>query len=232
MKFALIGDGYVAQYHKQAIDRLGGTIERIFDPKHGRGHEAIYPTFFEDIDYVVICSPSHLHGEHTKLALAHDKKVIVEKPMVLPWEPIIDDDRINVVLQYRWAFLPSSAELVRVKFVRDSEYLKSAKGNPMLTGGAFFNLYIHYVDLAIRLGADFDGNIFMVGEQERYVDDFNLATLDTNSLYQRMYADIVLNGGGVKPKELRFLHWLLNNKDDGPPWEHGLSISRKRYSSL
>ena len=134
--------------------------------------------------------------------------------MVLPWESIIDDSRINVVLQLRWMDLPDSASLIKVTMVRDKNYFKSWKGDPKNTGGLFYNLFIHYIDLAMILGADFEGAVKSEGKQIRVIDDIDISKIDTDELYTKMYSDIINHNKGVKPEELFYLHWLLNRNSD------------------
>ncbi len=208
MKFSLFGDGQIAKYHKQAIKEFGGTIIGIYDPKYN--DNIIFPKFFE-ADYIVICSPSNFHLEHTKLILSKGwgSKIIVEKPACLPWQYLIDNDDINVVLQLRYLNLPDKAEKVYVKMVRNKEYFQSWKGDPKNTGGLFYNLFIHYIDLANILGADFEGIVVSEGKQERRIDDFDIMSIDMQSLYNKMYQAII-NGDGVKPKDIMYLHFIMN----------------------
>jgi hypothetical protein len=225
MKFCLIGDGYIAKYHRKAIEHVGGEISEVIDPKYeSKG----YPT--TPTDYYVICSPTNLHRYHIQstldfsTALGTYSQVIVEKPMCLPWEPLIDDDRINVVLQWRFCpDIPQHADEVFVRMVRDDAYFETWKGDPKLTGGIFYNLYIHYIDLAIRLGADFRGETVSDGVQVRRVDDFNLFTVDMQDCYNRMY-EAILGGKGVKPRELYYLHWLMSMQSE----KHGYGKNGKQ----
>ena len=208
-KFGIIGDGRIAQRHKKAIVGIGSEVVRTFDLNALRPY-ALGAPFFCGLDYVTICSPPVAHYHHIKLARHHGVKVIVEKPMVLPWHPIVDDDDVNVVLQLRWAVLPKKAKVVRVVAVRGNNYQNSWKSSFAQTGGLFFEIFIHYIDLAIRLGATFDGTIISKGEQVRSVDGVPLfPELDCNdTMYLKMYESIVV-GDGVKPYEIAKLHWLL-----------------------
>ncbi len=223
MNFGLIGAGSIARKHREAISACGGRIIKIHDPKY----EPVFPlddSFFEMLDYTVICSPSYLHREHTELSLKHDIPVIVEKPASMPWEPMINDNRVNVVLQLRWLDLPKSADLINIRMVRDSDYYKGWVGNPIKTGGIFYHLFIHYIDLAIRLRAQFVGHVAPEGNQHRFVDDINLEDkINTSDLYIKMYNDIVNYDEGVKPKDLFFLDWVL----DKSGWDYGFN---KRYT--
>lgn len=177
LKFALIGDGTIAKYHKEAIKHVGGEIKYIFDPKHVIQtpsskllNSIALPSY---VDYAVILSPSHLHRSQMKEILESGrilKGIICEKPAFLPWELPIDNDKINIVLQLRYLpNLPEKADLVSVRFVRDEAYFKSWKGDARNTGGLFYNLFIHYIYLAQMLGADFKGLVSNYGHQERWV---------------------------------------------------------------
>jgi len=209
-KFVLFGDGNQAQLHRKAIASIGGEIIAVYDPpKYGRIplREAL-----DAADWAVIASPNYLHYEQIKIALRRYVDVIVEKPMHLPWEPTIDNDRINVVLPYAYLNdLPSKADMVQVKMVRDDAYYQTWRGDPLKTGGVFYHLFIHYVDLAIRLGASFDGSIDSSGDQCRLVDEYNLMDVNMSDLYAVMYNEIIFNDKGIKPKDMFFLDWIMEN---------------------
>lgn len=61
-----------------------------------------------DIDAVTICTPSHLHGRHALIALAHGKHVFCEKPLALTVDEaaaMVDEaTRQNVVHQVGFTF--------------------------------------------------------------------------------------------------------------------------------
>ena len=192
MNFILIGDGAIARYHRKAIQHVGGDLIGIVDPDKYNGgtfYNLSGPSIFPpdtvakeatkiwkhsgDPICVVIASPSFLHREQIKFVLNEfpaDTVIICEKPAFLPWEPPIDDDKINVCLQLRYMpHLPDKADKIDVKFVRDQAYFNSWKGSPEMTGGLFFNLFIHYIDLAHILGAEFSGSVQSEGTQERVI---------------------------------------------------------------
>jgi len=218
MRFGLIGDGRIAKRHKEAVIRIGGTIGWVYDPCYKgfdvtpEGYVSIPDLVsenFRSIEYVIICSPTYLHYDHIKTALKYDVKIIVEKPMVLPWQPIIDNDAISVVLQLRWLSLPLKADKVYIKAARNEAYFTGWKGNPKMTGGLFFDLFIHYIDMAKNLGAKFEALVVSNGAQERYIDDIDLMSIDMDLIYERMYRDIIFHDKGVKPSDISPLHWLL-----------------------
>jgi predicted dehydrogenase len=233
LRFALIGDGAIAKYHKKAIEHVGGELIVICDPEkyligtifNGEkkvivSSEILYPIFYAD--YYVICSPSFYHREQIQYILdetKNDTKIICEKPAFLPWEPIIDSERVNIVLQLRYLpNLPKKADLVKAVFVRDEEYFRTWKGDARKTGGLFFNLFIHGIDLAIQLNADFEGRILTEGKQERTVWKngeciFDISKEDTQYAYNRMYENI-LEGKGIKPKHIFYLNWILQRNSE------------------
>ena len=207
MNFGLIGDGRIAARHKLAIRNIGGLLIDTYDPLYCKG--SIDDKFFRGIDWVVIASPTYTHYDYVKLCLSHNKKVICEKPYVLPWQAVIDSEDVFVVLQLRWLDLPESAEVIKIVAARDDDYFKGWKGNPELTGGLFFDLFIHYIDLARKYGCWFEGLVVENGGQSRSIDDFNLMEVDMDMAYERMYRSIVFNGEGIHPRHVAELHWLL-----------------------
>jgi len=231
LEFGLIGDGHIAQKHRNAIKKVGGAIRFVYDPKYTKADgfrflslskRSEWIEFCRPLDYVVICSPTYLHREHLINVLKYAPnrtQVIVEKPMCLPWEPVIDDDRINVCLQLNWFPVPDfgKPKKIFVRMVRDEEYFKSWKGDPKLTGGIFYNLFIHYIVLAQKLKIPFVGIVSRHGKQIRTIEyhinngtfvDIDINAVDMDILYSCMYYDILL-GKGVKPKDLFYIHWLL-----------------------
>ena len=204
-----MGNGYIAKRHRKAIHALGGDIVAIYDP-FKYGYEP-YGHLFREVDYTVICSPTDRHWSQIVAALMlmpPNGKVIVEKPMWLPWEPFLDDDRVNVVLQYRFADL-QDIKKISVCMVRDAAYLASPKGDFTVSGGFLFNLFIHYIDLAFLHRATFTGRVVSSGDNWRLADSISLADqnlFDQNDLYLKMYKQIAA-GNGVKPSALLNL-WL------------------------
>lgn len=228
-KFGLIGAGAISKRHTKAIEKLGGEITASYDPKIENDIKSIDELFKCDFDYAIICSPSYLHRKHILLSLQHGCNVIVEKPMILPWEPIIDNDKINIVLQYRWLEnIPNKIDLIKVVMTRDEEYFKSWKGLPKETGGLFYHLFIHYLDLAIQLNANFEGLIQSEGKQIRTIDNFDLMAVDMDKLYTRMYEDIVNHNNGINPKDIFYLHWFLNKNSQ--IYGYGINAINKKIT--
>lgn len=232
MRFALIGDGYISHYHREAIKAVDGELVRVFDPRYENSqkkakgvkvwHGGLDPKFFVDIDFVAICSPSHLHRTQLKYCLTYARgntQFIVEKPYRLPWEDKLDNDRVNVVLQLRYMpGLPDTAKKVQVTAIRDKQYFKSWKGNARFTGGLLPMIFIHYIDLAQQLDADFEGIVLHQGEQRRdiWVTDtlkIDIFNADMQGLYNALYSDVV-SGGGIKPSQVEYLHWTMERNSE------------------
>jgi len=262
LKFALIGDGQVARYHRKAIEHIGGELneKHIVDPKYRNvpiipikrttntlyardgcvykdyeslvvakgelissrhGHARMRGRDKSRFDYIVICSPSYFHRQQIQvlLNLHPDIKIICEKPAFLPWEQIIDSDKVNIVLQLLYIKdMPKKADLIKTVFVRDEEYFKTWKGDARKTGGVFFNLFIHYISLAINLGADFEGIVLSKGKQEHTIWEnekciFDIGAISMQDAYNNMYESI-LNGNGIKPKDIFYLNWTLQRNSE------------------
>lgn len=213
MKFGIIGNGRIAQMHEKAIASIGGKVCAVYDPDVCMINcSDLEESFFSAnyLDYAVICSPTYCHYEHIRTALRYGCKVIVEKPMVLPWEPILDNDDISVVLQLRWIPLKGEVNQIYVRAVRHDPYFTGWRSDPKNTGGVFFEIFIHYIDLALFYGAEFVGVVSQTGNQARRIDDLDLFSIDNDQLYASMYHDIVFGPGGVHPKDIAKLHWSLS----------------------
>ena len=225
-KFVIFGDGRQAQRNKKAIAEIGGEILIIYDPpKYGFENRLLVADKLNIADWVIIASPNYLHYQQVKYALSYKVDVIVEKPSRLPWEPVIDDDKVNIILPFNYLDdLPDKADRIKVIMVRDDKYYKTWQGDHKKTGGIFFHLFVHYIDLAIRLKANFDGRVWSSGEQERTVDKYDLMNIDYEKLYAKMYEEIIFKKGGIKPKDKFFLDWIMG--------QHCSPGSRHRYGTI
>lgn len=191
-RFALIGAaGYIAPRHMKAIQDTGNVLVAAYDPYDGVGvldnyfPEAHFFTEFErfdrhieklrqesqPVDFMVICSPNHLHDSHIRFALKSGCQVICEKPIVLnPWNLdsllIVEAEtknRVFSILQLR--LHPQIIALKRkideansdqiftvdLKYItaRGRWYHHSWKGNESKSGGIATNIGIHFFDMLI-----------------------------------------------------------------------------------
>lgn len=125
----------------------------------------------EQLDLVVLCTPSGLHSMQAQMAAQHNVNVMTEKPMATRWHDgvsmvkacdeagvrlfVVKQNRRNATLQ----LLKSAVDKERfgriymvninVFWTRPQEYYDSAKwrGTWEFDGGAFMNQASHYVDL-------------------------------------------------------------------------------------
>ncbi len=185
--FALIGAaGYIAPRHMDAIKETGNKLVAAMDKSDSVGildkyfPECFFFTEFErferhlekinrlnqGIDYLVVCTPNHLHDSHIRLGLRLGANVICEKPLVLnPWNinaiQAIESEtskKVNPILQLRFhpeiLRLKDSLELskryeVELTYIapRGNWYFSSWKGNDEKSGGLFTNIGIHFFDV-------------------------------------------------------------------------------------
>jgi hypothetical protein len=245
LRFGLIGFGGVALRHVLSIQKVGGEVVWIFDPafKNLVGSMDIVDQdsllasnamlfnqlslglTITDMDYIVICAPSYMHDAYIRMCLDYyppETKIICEKPACLPWEDPTFDDRVQIVLQYRWAdrLLPRiflrPAHTIYVKAVRGPEYYEKTnwKDQNQLTGGELCHLFIHYLDLSMLLDCDLLCHVAEDGKQVReihYLDGqvVDLLKFDQQELYNLMYKEIVDDDAGIKPRELKDLYKTL-----------------------
>ncbi|MCB0509040.1 MAG: Gfo/Idh/MocA family oxidoreductase [Bacteroidetes bacterium] len=190
--FALIGvAGYIAPRHLNAIKEVGGNLVAALDIADSVGIlDAYFPAceFFTDefafydflmdktsIDYLVVCSPNHLHEAHCYAGLKLNADVICEKPLGLTTESLQNladaqtytNKQIYTILQLRLHPLlldlkkeieENHQEFYQAKIEyftpRGNWYHKSWKGNIEKSGGIATNIGVHLFDLAYWLFGD------------------------------------------------------------------------------
>lgn len=187
--FAVIGvGGYIAPRHLEAIVKTGNRIVAAIDPNDSVGvidryaPEAKFFTNPEDFEaylqdvkgtsnevhYVSICSPNHLHASHIKMAFRHGANAICEKPIVLTLEEIEElkqlekqtGCRVYTILQLRvHEAIRNLKTLVEKKGSHHHEieltyitsrgdwYFKSWKGDDRKSGGLTTNIGVHFFDM-------------------------------------------------------------------------------------
>jgi predicted dehydrogenase len=91
----LVGCGRFAAFHAWAARRLGGAVRLAFasrDPLRAEAYRRRFGGFGAFGSYeaaaadarvhaMVICTPHHLHEAHARLAAAHGKAILLEKPI-------------------------------------------------------------------------------------------------------------------------------------------------------
>ncbi|CAN5172977.1 Gfo/Idh/MocA family oxidoreductase [soil metagenome] len=219
--FALIGAaGYVAPRHMKAMQAIKGDLKVAYDPNDSVGiidshfPDAHFFTEFErfdrhvdklrrrgeQIDYVSICSPNHLHDAHCRFALRSGADAICEKPLVLnPWNidglAEIERDtgrRISTILQLR---LHPAIIALRERFrtsgkrhkvdltyitSRGRWYYASWKGDDAKSGGVATNIGVHFFDMLSFVFGPVKRNEAHLREPERAAGFLECANADVS----------------------------------------------------
>ena len=125
----------------------------------------------EDLDLVVICTPSGMHAEQTELCATHGVNVMTEKPMATLWSDgvkmvkacdkagvrlfVVKQNRKNATLQLLKRAIKENRfgkihmVHLNVFWTRSQEYYDQAswRGTLEFDGGALMNQASHYADL-------------------------------------------------------------------------------------
>jgi UDP-N-acetyl-2-amino-2-deoxyglucuronate dehydrogenase len=182
--FILLGAaGFVAPRHMAAIRSVGGDLVAAVDPCDSVGVlDSYFPKcrFYknhldcfenEHADYVVICTPNHLHAIQACQAMQAGMDVIVEKPAAISATHLaelleverITGKRANCILNMRLHHdavlmgaheperLPGSQIDIEYHTPRGPWYQQSWKSNHSKSGGLLFNIGIHLLDLALNV---------------------------------------------------------------------------------
>ena len=187
--FAVIGvGGYIAPRHLEAIVKTGNRIVAALDPNDSVGimdrfaPDARFFTSPEDFEaylqdskgtenevhYVSICSPNHLHASHIKMAFRHGANAICEKPIVLTIDEIEElkaleiqtGCKVSTILQLRVHDAiralktkiengPKKKHEIELTYItsRGDWYHRSWKGDVRKSGGLTTNIGVHFFDM-------------------------------------------------------------------------------------
>lgn len=214
LRVGIIGYGAIARTHYTAINTVPGLTVTTVSSSRPRAELGLPDTIrsvpstdavisCEDVDVVVVCSPSGHHARHAIDALNAGKHVVIEKPLaVTPMEireveaAAAQSSRVASVISQR-RFEPQHLETKRLigagtlgrpllvegfsHWYRDAEYYQTIKWHrdPLEGGGSLFNQGVHILDLMLWLF----GEVAMVtGFQTslgngRTVEDTSAATI-------------------------------------------------------
>jgi UDP-N-acetyl-2-amino-2-deoxyglucuronate dehydrogenase len=202
--YALVGAaGFVAPRHMQAINRTGGTLLAAMDPndsvgildKFNRATEFFTERapferwLYRNVpDFLVVCTPNHLHETYIRLGLTAGCNVICEKPLALNPENLDQIQKVEkatgrkvyTVLQLRYPIqdagydkqFATGRHTVNVRYVtpRGNWYMQSWKGDDEKSGGIVTNIGVHLFDALIFMFGDVvsavDTTLGLVGSHE------------------------------------------------------------------
>ena len=169
LALGIVGWGEIARDHARQFERAGarlaGVVSRRGDLAPG---VPVYPSLdrmLPQVDALTVAVPNHLHARCCLQAVRAGKPVLVEKPLLIreeelaQLEALLPSAGVPVHVGYRLRWNPSMRALRRkVRHPRRIECLYRlgietlAEGKPWTrrfarTGGAFFTLGIHALDL-------------------------------------------------------------------------------------
>lgn len=185
LRIAVVGCGRISKNHFGSIEEHSDDLElvAICDNDHSvlTKHEEQYKVKAylkledmlntEDLDLVVICTPSGIHPDQVVMSAEHGVHVLTEKPMATRWKDgvrmvkacdqagvrlfVVKQNRRNSTLQLlkravtEKRFGQINMVHLNVFWTRPQDYYDQAKwrGTWELDGGAFMNQASHYVDL-------------------------------------------------------------------------------------
>ena len=215
-RFALIGlSGFVAKKHVKCISQLNGDLVAALDTHDNVGFvDSFFPNCFffkneksffsyikkNDINYVVICSPSFLHFKHISLSLKSGCNVIVEKPPILNSSDFkkvevlqkkfkktchcifqLREDKRLIYLKKTINKL-SAPNKVKIDYHtrRGKWYETSWKSNKKFSGGLLINIGIHFVDILIWLFGDIEKITIIKNTKEQIIGKFKMTNADVD----------------------------------------------------
>ena len=186
IKIALVGCGRISKNHFGSIEQHSDHLELValcdIDPGVLAEHAQKYrvPAYAdmqemlekEEIDLVVLCTPSGIHPDQAVLAAKHKVHVMTEKPMATRWSDgvrmvkacdeagvrlfVVKQNRRNTTLQLlkravtEKRFGKIHMVHLNVFWTRPQAYYDQGngwRGTWEFDGGAFMNQASHYVDL-------------------------------------------------------------------------------------
>ena len=192
----IVGWGEIARDHARQFERAGARLAGVVSRRSDLALDVpVYPDLdrmLPHVDALTVAVPNHLHARCCLQAVRAGKPVLVEKPLLIreeelaQLEALLPSAGVPVHVGYRLRWNPSMRELRRT--IRRPQRIEClyrlgiemlAEGKPWTrrlacTGGAFFTLGIHALDLVRWLaragGAPFSGLKAEVGGRSPSVD--------------------------------------------------------------
>jgi UDP-N-acetyl-2-amino-2-deoxyglucuronate dehydrogenase len=185
IRVAIIGCGRISKNHLEAIEKHRADVELVafcdVDADTLNQHVSRYKVIgysemselleAEELDLIILCTPSGIHAGQTQLAAKYGVHVMTEKPMATRWQDgvnmvkacdkagvhlfVVKQNRQNATLQLlkraieEKRFGKIHMVHINVFWTRPQSYYDQAKwrGTWEFDGGAFMNQASHYVDL-------------------------------------------------------------------------------------
>ena len=206
----LVGYGFIGKHHCNAILKLKKyfNLKVIFEKNINPSHLKFLPNRIKveknftknnipnNLDIIIITTPSYLHIKQANIAIDHAKLVVVEKPLGLELKSatklinksIKNKKKILVVKQLRLNPIYKKIKKLleinafgKIHFIsldvflnRSKKYFSSSnwKGNLKLDGGTLFNQISHYLDLFHWFFGDIkETNGFKINQNKKNNED-------------------------------------------------------------
>lgn len=177
MRSAIIGNGFIAKKHKEAIEKMGWEYLGAYDVVPSKSEISLEEALKADV--IHICTPNVFHHQN----LPEGKRLIIEKPVAISSDLV---PNIDACVCYQRRFDQQAIELkelcnnakpnqiiVNILVPRDAAYWECWRGdNSMSGGGALMNIGIHYLDLLQWwLGSDYEILEARLGKFQRGVEE-------------------------------------------------------------
>lgn len=220
-KFALVGNGFIAPKHIEAIKHVGGELVAVCDIDESKKIEGIpfftdYKEAIKEADIVCLCTPNYLHPDMIRECAIQNKKILCEKPISFDKEDFYWLKDINGLFgNFQLRYLPEvgdmrteaeTADMINlvVEMKRSRTYHQTWKGDATKTGGLLMNIGCHYFDLI--------GHLFGYEGFE--------------SRIYRM-SDTFAEGALIYPKKT--VCWRIQFIDEQPEYERSLTMNGKKF---
>lgn len=166
MRYALIGNGFIAPKHIEGIKHTGGELVAVCDIDENKKIEGIpfftdYREAIKEADAVALCTPNYLHPEMIRSCVG--KKILCEKPISFKLKDFEELKKVpDLFGNFQLRYLPNLGEIresartakianLVVEMKRSKTYYETWKGDNAKTGGLLMNIGCHYFDLVGHL---------------------------------------------------------------------------------
>ena len=178
ISFGLLGVGNMGQNHLRVLSILNSvSLEFIYDADHEQADRLSekfgvkistnLETDLENVDAVVICTPTVTHADYIKLAGRHVKNIFVEKPMTDSFESsreimsFAEENGIKIQVGFIERFNPVVMALKNIASKHDNviniDFTRTNKLSSRISDvDVITDLMIHDLDLALYLNGEIE----------------------------------------------------------------------------
>ena len=178
VKVALFGLGKMGSNHLRVLSMLNSvSIEYVFDTdqwatsaatqKYGVTSTNQLPTTFDDIDAVVICTPTVTHQEYLEKFIPEVRNIFVEKPLTHSLKgaesitSLANTYQTNIQVGFIERFNPAIGKLREILYdandVAFVDFIRTNRLSSRITDvDVIYDLMIHDLDLALFLNGPVD----------------------------------------------------------------------------